>query len=236
MSLKLRKVFYSASYLILIVGVIAFVAHTIWKQSGDSEWKTVRDENGLVVYTMKVPGETLLKYKFNMTVDARLTDVVYYMTDINTGAELGALDLRRIEHFESDPVVINYDTYKIDLKPFGLREVVLVGQYMQDPETGAVDLHIAAASNKIAPTPGVKRIQHLSNHWKMIPIAPGKVTIETTSDIDMGIPYFLSNMALADVVCDTTAQMRELLKKEKFRNRTALYVKEPFESTPVVSQ
>lgn len=236
MNLKAGNVFRIASYVVLILVAVLYGAHLVWKSSGNSEWEIVREENGLIVYTMKVPGETLLKYKFNMTVDARLTDIVYYMTDINTGAELGAKDLHRIEHLESDPVVINYDTYKIDLAPFGMREVVIVLQYEQDPVTGIVDMNIAAAPGKIPLTDGLKRIQHLSNHWKMTPIEPGKVKLETTSDVDMGIPYFLSNMVLADVVYDTTAQMRELLKKEKFRNQVALYVKEPFVNNPLVSE
>jgi len=224
---KTRTAFKYGRMSVVVIVIAIISAHFIWKSSGTSEWKIVKDENGMKIESMKIPGDVLLKYKLNMRVKAPLSDLVFYMTDINTGRDLGAIDVKRLEHVVAPPVVISYDTYKIDLgSPIGLREVVILNQYSQDPVTKVVSINILAAPNELSPNDTVTRLVHLSNHWTYTPLENGEVNVQLISDMDLRLPYLLSNLVFPKVMYDTTDQMRILLKTAKFQNKHVDYVTE----------
>ena len=220
----------------LVVGLL-FAAHIVWVQTGSSEWSLVSDEDGIRVWSMKPPGERLKKYKIEMHVDSHLSDVVFYMSDLNTGYDVGASDIRRIEQVLDDPVFLAYDTYKLDMKPFGKLDVVIVNHYAQDPKTGVVRLNVQAAPNKIPVDPEVPRVKHLSNRFTMTPVDGGGVDIELVSEMDMGLPYVVQNLAMPKVAHEEFAKMREMFKKEKYRVGKPAFIVDPAEQpAPVVAQ
>jgi hypothetical protein len=219
-----------------IFNLVMLVAYIAWAQTGSGEWKLVSDEDGIRVWSMKVPGDTLKKYKLQMHVDSHLSDVVFYMSDLNTGYDVGATDIRRIEEVKDDPVFLAYDTYKLDLKPFGKLDVVIVNHYAQDPKTGVVRLNVQAAPNKIPVNPDVPRVKRLSNRFTMTPVASGGVDIELLSEMDLGLPDVLQNLVMPSVTHTEFAKMREMFKKEKYRVGKPAFIVDPAEqSTPVAT-
>src|SRR5687767_7961221 len=63
-------------YVVFSLLVIAAVAaDMIWKASGSAEWKLAKDEGGVQVYTLKVPGDRLIKTKTVMEGDYTLSQV-----------------------------------------------------------------------------------------------------------------------------------------------------------------
>lgn len=224
---KKRKLITRKSLLgtLALLLLVFTAAHLLWKHSGSNEWKEVRSDNGIVISTLKTPGEVLLKYKVNVQFESPLSDVVFYMTDINTGSDLGAIDLVRLDHIVSDPVVISYDTYKLDLgMPLGMREVVLFNQYAQNKQTGDTEIHILAAPGTIPMTKGIKRILHMSNHWYLSRVSDGVTDLEVISEMDLLVPYPLANLATADFIYESTDQMRTLLGTEKYQNKSPLFI------------
>ena len=216
----------SGKWLLVLLAVM-FIADTAWTRSGSSEWKLVSDQDGIRVSSMKTPGYSLLKYKVDMRVEAKLSDVVFYMSDLNTGYDVGATDIRRLEEVAVAPQFYAYDNYKLDLKPFGKLDVMIVNQYVQDPVTKQVRINVYAAPNKMPVDPAVRRIVHLSNNFTLTPVKAGGVDIELLSEMDLGLPYLLQNMVMGGVAHEESQKMREMLGKDKYKNGKPAFIVEP---------
>lgn len=206
---------------------VLFIADMAWERSGSNEWKVASESDGIRVATLKTPNYSLLKYKVNMHVDARLSDVVFYLSDTGTGADVGAKDVMRLEAVASEQVSYVYDTYKLDLPaPFGRADVVLINTQTQDRLSKKVTVNIFAAPNKRPIDPTIRRVEHLSNTWTLTPLASGGVDIESVSEFDLGLPYVLANSAMPGVIAEEFGKMRKLLKQDKYRNKTLTFISE----------
>ncbi|WNO11563.1 hypothetical protein [Teredinibacter sp. KSP-S5-2] len=222
----LKKVFNVLGVIVIAITVIGLVAHNMWKNSGTNEWVLASDKDGMKIYRLKTPGNVLYKYKVVFEVEARLNDVVSYIASTSTGEDVGAIDVRRIEEVNANPVFYAYDTYKLDMEAFGMVEVIIINQYSQDPETGIVDANVFSAHNR-EPRSEYRRMVHLSNNWTYKPLPNGRVEITSISEMDMGIPYPIANAALVNVFDEKFNEMKDLLlKNDKYKNNTVKYVKE----------
>ena len=207
--------------------VTLLAADLIWTSSGSNQWRVASDKDGIRVSTLKTPGSSLLKYKAAMHVDQDLSGVVFYLTDLHTGADVGASGLRRIEKVSADPVNYVYDTYKLDLpRPFHRIEVMIVNQYSQDPATKQVRLNVYAAPNKEPLDRNITRMVHLSNSFTLTPVESGGTDIESVLEMDLGIPYVLANIAMPGLVDEEMVKMREMLKKDRYKNRKPAFITE----------
>lgn len=231
----MAKVLTYGSRWVLGVLVILFVAHIGWTSSGSNEWTLVSEKDGIRVSRMKTPGYSLMKYKAEVHVDSKLSDIVFYMSDLNTGYDVGATDIRRIEEVVASPVFYAYDNYKLDLRPFGKLDVMIVNHYSQDPETKKVTINVYAAPNKMPVDPKVRRVVHLSDNFTLTPVASGGVDMVLVSEMDLGLPYLLQNLVMPGVVHDESGKMREMLKKDKYKNGKPAFITE-LHNEPAVAQ
>lgn len=231
---KTKKIIKAAGLTAFAILVLVTAIDMGWSSSGSNTWKVASEGNGIKVSTLKTPGYSLLKYKVNMHVDARLSDVVYYLSSTTTGDDVGAKDVARLETVSSPKVSYVYDTYKLDLPaPFGRAEVVLINTQLQDPVSKKVSVNIFAAPNKKPLDPSIRRVGHLSNSWTLTPLASGGVDIESVSEFDLGLPVLLANSAMPGVIAEEFRKMRELLKKDKYRNKTLAHISELNDKTLV---
>lgn len=218
-----RKVLKRTAWTSGVVLFALFAAHVAWTNSGSNQWQLVSDRDGLRISALKTPGYSLMKYKVNVRFDAELSDVLFMLTDLETGKDFGASNIRRIEEVASPAVVYTYDTYKLTLPdPFGQAEVVILNQAYQDPATKQYHINVYAAPNKIPGDGGVTRISHLSNHWTLTPVQDGGVEVESVSEMDLGLPYVLANLAMPDVIGTQIDTMRRVLKTDRYKQGTPL--------------
>lgn len=205
----------------LSVGAVAVAllgAHIAWTNSGSNEWQLVSDQEGIKISALKSPGYSLMKYKVNVRFDSELPEVLFMLTDLDTGKDFGASDIKRIEEVATPSLFYAYDTYKLTLpKPFGKVEVVLLNQCYEDPKTKQYHINIYAAPNRIPRDGAVPRVVHLSNNWTLTPVAGG-VDVESVSEMDLGLPYLLANLAMPEVIGSQIRAMREVMKTDRYKN------------------
>lgn len=214
------------------VGVLlAVVAHLVWFYSGSSQWEPVSDKEDIRVWSMKTPGQKMKKYKVEVRTTSDCSDFVFYMSDINTGYDVGASELKRIEQVVDDPAFLVYDTYKLDMKMFGKLDVVIVNHYEQDPKTGVVRVNVHGAANKIPLDPKYPRIKHLSNNFTCTPLPEGGTDILLFSEMDLGIPYVLQNLMMPKISHDEIGKMREVLKRDRYRQGKPAFIVDSVGST-----
>jgi len=215
---KAAKVLRSGGRWILGIVLALFVAHTAWKNSGSNEWKLMSEKDGIRVSSMKPVGYTLKKYKVEMHMDNKLSDFVFYNSNLDTGYDVGATDIQRLEEVNAPPVFYAYDNYKLDLAPFGKLDVMIVNYIHQDPQTKKITINVNAAPNKKPVNPSVMRVHHLSNIFTVTPVAAGGIDVELVTEMDLGLPYVLQNLVMPSVLNEQPAKMREMLKRDKYRN------------------
>ncbi len=199
-----KRLYFAFSLLMLVV----LAAHFSWVASGSAEWELAKDEDGIKVYTLKAPGDSLLKTRTVMEGDYTLTQLVSQHIGVGDTLEVciewipGCKDFKRIKQF--DPVrSYDKDLWRIELPgPFADRELLITTIFEQDKKTKQVSLDVVAIPNALPHTPGVVRVERMHNRWVYTPKANGKVEVSLIQDTDVpGIgffPYFLMNMTLVE--------------------------------------
>jgi hypothetical protein len=208
--------------------IVSTAAHFVWKSSGSNEWKLVRDENGIQVFTLKSPGSTLLKVRGRTQVKTSLSSGVFlFRGDPSTNEDFGGKNLKIFERIETPAVYLAYFSVEQPMPPpFGTKELVCLLNYAQDKNTKEVVINVQAAPSKTPPTPTTSRVTHLNNIFRLTPLSNGEVVWDVTADVDMGLFYPLSNMAMPEFVFRGLSDQRKLVLTEKYQKAKLVSVQE----------
>jgi hypothetical protein len=212
----------------LLLLAAAAITHLAWKGGGTNEWQLARDENGIQVFTLKAPGQTLLKVRATMTLDASLSSAVALLRDDPLGGgDVAGSESRVIEQIETPSVYLSYLSMERQLSaPFGARELVALVNYSQDPVSRRVEINVQAAPTKAPPTGAAPRVKHLNNVIRLSPSAGGKLEWEISSDVDMDVPYPLANIALPRQLFDQLNAQRDRVLTQKYARAKLVSVRE----------
>jgi hypothetical protein len=218
-SSRWRKVYVVFTLLVFA----ALAGDAMWKASGSAEWKLVKDEDGVKVYSLKVPGDKLIKTKTVMEGDYTLSQVAApHIIDHNLETCKkwipNCIAVTPIKDF--DPVTrYSVDMWRLDFPtPFSDRELLISTIASQDPASKAVALDIVVLPNVLPHNEGVVRMH---NRWKFTPRQNGKVEVELIQDTNLGgsFPYFLMNMVIVDESHTFfRTELRKVLTEQKYVN------------------
>ncbi|WP_024769842.1 SRPBCC family protein [Aquimarina macrocephali] len=219
---------------ILLLTFIISSIHSLWKNSGSGEWKMKSDKKGMVVYTLKVPGETWLKIKIVGRLKAKLASILTLMRNPDAAKDVGMFDSYYINGSDpkldgADPKQVYY-TFKQKLfPPFKHREFVVKSEFSQDPVSKEMKFNFVAAPDKLPVNKRCHRVTKMHNRWRYTPLKNGEVEYEFVYDaVDPGgyFPYALANWLIPSMLPYAFAKMPKILDKEKYRNAKVDYVQE----------
>lgn len=232
---KPRKRFFGyLKYAVLLIALLSLVGHWLWVPSGSGQWKLVKEEGGVTIWTMKAPGTGLLQVKGHIRVKARLASAISLQEDATNCADANCseaidsiagvpayfYDAKVIERIPSAPGRhAAYIAFKLD--PPGMKpiEYVLLQQRSQDPVTKVVNLNLFAAPARIERDPCCVRVTYLHNRWRFTPHANGEIDIELIQDTDDGgIPYPIANLMTPELTHQLLLDMPRQLKMDRYRN------------------
>lgn len=210
------------------LGLLLTAAHFIWMYSGSNQWRLVRDENGIQIFTLKAPGSTLIKCKARTRVKTSLSSAVFlFRGDESTYKDFGP-DLKVIERIETPDVYVAYLAFTQKMPPpFRPTEMVVLLNYAQNRQTKAVEINVQAAPTKTPPTPGVSRVTHLNNLFRLTPVSNGEIEWEVDGDVDMGLFYPMANLALPEYLFKDLSRLKKLVLTEKYQKARLISVQEP---------
>ncbi len=220
-----KRLYFAFSLLVMA----ALVAHFTWVASGSDEWKLAKDEDGIKVYTLKSPGDEMLKLRTVMEGDYTLTQLVSQHVGVGDTLQVcmewipGCKDFKRIMPF--DPARgYDRDMWRVEVPgPFADRELLISTIFHQDKQTKAVTLDVVSMPNSLPHTPGVVRLERMHNQWTYTPKPNGKVEVALIQDVGFAevgfVPYVLLNMNLVgDSHKFFATTLRRTLKEERFVN------------------
>lgn len=217
-----KKIYFVFTLLVLA----AIAADTLWAASGSAKWELAKDEDGVKVYTLKAPGDKLLKVKTVMEGDYTLTQLTsQHIVDDNLETCKSWIpsckEFTRLQDF--DPVRgYDKDMWRLDFPgPFDDRELLIATMFSQDKSNKQVVLDVVALPNTLPHTEGVVRVERMHNRWTFTPLPNGKVEVALIQDNDLlgFFPYFLMNMVIVDESHKFFAtELRKSLMKDKYVN------------------
>ena len=207
--------------------IVLAVAHFSWKYSGSNEWRLVRDENGVQIFTLKAPGSTLIKCKARTRVKTSLTSSVFlFRGDESTYKDNGP-DFKVIERIETPDVYVAYLEFTQKMPPpFNPTEMVVLMNYAQNKQTKAVEINVQAAPTRVPPTPGATRVTHLDNIFRLTPLPNGEVQWEVDGEVDMGLFYPLQNLSMPGFLFKDINRLRKLVLTDKYQKARLISVQE----------
>jgi len=113
--------------------------------------------------------------------------------------------------------------------PVDNRDFVVDVKLHQDKKTKIITIHSKAIPDYIPPKNNHVRIKEFRALWILTPLSNGIVNVEYQLLVNPGgnVPAWLVNLAVIDGPYETTLNMKEWIKKEKYQKSILPYIIEP---------
>lgn len=204
--------------LLVVAAVLGLVAHLIYKYSGSRQWEYMGEKNGVKLYSMKIPGETLKLYKAVYHVQATLSTVVAFMQDNDSELDIEFYRARELERHGPQMLVTTWRS----AFPFPLsdRDFVIRHTFTQDPANKEIAYTLQSLTQLIPEDPCCVRVPRMDNSWYIMPKGNNN-DVEITWIIDMEVggfmPYFMVNISQPRVMTEFATHMRDYVKRPKYQ-------------------
>ena len=209
---------FSAFYLLVFFSLPAF----------SQEWKLVKDEDGIKVYTRLPEGAKFDELRATMRVKTSLSAFAALLKDVPGYTEWA------YNCVESKMVLAVCDTAQCYYTHTGLpwpasdRDQVFRSSLKQDSVTRVIRTNSVCVVDMVKENDGIVRIKEGKTGWTLTPLAGGFVDVEYFAKINPGgsVPAWLVNSTIDMGPFNTLQKARELLEGGKYKNATFWFVKE----------
>lgn len=193
-----------------------------------SGWELKRDKGGIKVYVRETENSKIKELKFTTRVQASLNNIAAVLTNVEgfdewVYASVISKPIKKLSETE-----VYYYT-EVDFPwPFENRDLVLHSKFWQDPRTFAIH-SLTTSSHWMEPEKtGLVRIKKVDLRWTFTPLGNGVVKVDYYMNSDPGgsIPAWIVNLAADQGPLQTMVKFKEMLEKEKTRNRKLAFVQE----------
>jgi START domain len=226
-SILLKRLLKWSVILLLVLTSIIFIAHVFFMYSGNRKWELISNKQGVNVYSMKVSGDNLKKFKAIFRVKATLSTIIAFMQDNDSDLDIDFYDARELEKIGPQEMVTQWKS-KLP-SPFKPRDFVVRHMFAQDPERKTIIYTLQSLPNRIPLESCCVRVPRMDNDWVIIPQNDGTVEIQWFIDMDVGgmMPYFLMNSLHPDIMTDFASHLQGYLNRPKYRNAKIAWISEP---------
>lgn len=193
-------------------------------------WTLVRTDSArdLRVYLRDTPGSGYKRFYAITRVTASLSTVVAALSDVHAMPEwISRMSSARLLRRDGNREAWVHSVYKLPY-PFIEREAVLHSTLRQLP-SGVVEIATRAEPGFIPANPRRVRLTRMSGLWRLTPEKKGVVKIELWGEGEPGgyVPHLLFNYNIADEPQQTLRNLRQMLMRDKYRNKSLDYIREP---------
>jgi len=224
-----RRVFKTVVGAIAVIAVVQF----IWKFSGSDDCKLVLDEKGVKIYSLKVPGDSQMKYKGVFRVRYSLNHLVAAMLDGDTENckrwYPSCVSVELLSPWNPDQrSMLNLTTVNMP-RPFMARESLFRQQLSQNPETKELFVSVTNELDAIPARACCIRTRTLYNSWRYTPVGGDEVEITFIQNFSAGgfFPDWLFNFfAARGVHSFLLADFPRIMDKEDYRHAHFAFIDE----------
>jgi len=191
----------------------------------DSDWQLAAEEDGITVYTREVKSSPIKQFKASTKVAASLGSVLAVMLDSEACPEwvYRCEDAKVLQRNKFGDTYV-YRTINLPW-PVSDRDIVMHKIVTQDPDSKVITIKNTSAPDFIPRTKHV-RIEVSESEYRLAPQGDGsavQLTWKQLSDPAGFIPKALVNSMIVTSPLSTLKNLREMVKKEKYRNAELSY-------------
>jgi hypothetical protein len=182
---------------------------------------TIRFRNDwLKIFTCPVPSSSFLSFVGVATIDAPQHSVLSLLYDIESATEWvwKTREMRLLQELtENDGRVV----YQLVSAPWPVsdREIISRSTAYIDPETSEAFIKIECLPDFLPENDRYVRVRQLEGAWNILPLSENQCRVVFRLHIEPAgeIPSWLANIAVIDTPYHTLNNLKEMVKREKYR-------------------
>lgn len=185
----------------------------------------------LRIFTCPIPSSSFLSFVAVANIDAPQHSVLSLLYDIDVATEWvwktrEMRVLRELDESNEGRVV-----YQLVSAPWPVtdREIISRSTAYMDPETSEAFIRIECLPDFLPENERYVRVRQLEGAWNILPLSENSCRVIFRLHIEPAgeIPSWLANIAVIDTPYHTLCNLREMVKREKYRTP----VEAPFKSS-----
>jgi len=174
----------------------------------------------LKIFTCPVPSSDFLSFVAVATIDAPQHAVLSLLYDVDAATEWvwKTREMRVLQELSEDEGRIVYQLVSAPW-PVSDREIITRSQGYMDPATSEIFIKIECVADFLPINNKYVRVPEMEGAWNIIPVSENQCRVVFRLHIEPGgeIPSWLANIAVIDTPYHTLVNLREMVKKEKYR-------------------
>jgi hypothetical protein len=187
----------------------------------NTNWKFVKESNGVKVYYKTVEGSDIKEVKITTSFNASMNAIISVLTDVENYPKwvYGAVKSKEVSRQSAQD--LNYYN-KIDFPwPLSDRDIVIHTHITQDPKTKVVHSVSNANSSLVPLEKGYVRMTKFNSKWTFTPNGNNiKGEYEFSSNPGGNIPSWMVNMALDEGPVKTIQNLKKLIYSSESSNKS----------------
>lgn len=203
----------------------------VW--AADAPWKKIGEKNGILGYTKPTPKSSIDEMKAVGVVDAPVAVIEALLRDVPAGTEWmyrckEAAFVTAPELKSAGDILYVYNVTAMQF-PVKNRDTVGKAVYSIDKATGTLYMHLDGIKSDYKLDKSKVRMPYVNVDYVLVPKGPDKTEITYTALADPGgnLPAFLVNLLTKNLSIETIASIREMVKKDKYKNVKAVVTTTP---------
>ena len=184
------------------------------KTAEATDWKLVKNEQNIRVYTADMESSSFKKIKVEAVVEGKWENIVPAFQDIsNYDAWVFATERAHLIRKTNGRRVLYY--IETDLPWPAKNRDTAIRMRISTSEDGTIRIDTEARPNAVATTDGHVRVEHFNGKWIFRKAGKGKIGITYYLDLDPGgnLPPWIVNMFVAKGPFETISKLSEILQQ-----------------------
>lgn len=202
----------------LFAGALLLPGHAM----AEPKWKLALDQNSVQVWKRPEPDSPVVAFRAETTVTSSLSGLLNLFYDLDAAPQW--LDCTyRVVALQRNDVRHEYMMLVETILPWPLknRDVVIAGQWKQDPLSKAVYMHGKGMPKGSYPeNPAYLRYYHLRSDWSFIPVGRGQVRVvmEGHAEPAGNLPAWSINMLIHESPFKTITNLRKIISNSRYQD------------------
>ncbi len=181
--------------------------------SAQENWKLVKEEAGIKVYTKTEPGSDYKAFKAEMQVKCNIENIVEVLKN-SERINNWIVNCKGVKLLKTD----NSDQYyyiETSLPfPFKNRDMVYHFQYIEI-NSGQVRVNVTGIPDYVPPSEGIVRLAKANGYWLLTSIDTSGTAVTYQMHVEPGglIPAWMANPFIVNVPFSTFKELRKIIQK-----------------------
>lgn len=202
--------------ILLLITLVAMFDNPVNEQMA---WNYVYTKDGIEIYNRTTGGTDLKEFKGEVKIRAALSSIIAVLSDIDNYTNW-VYQTRKAEILKKEGD-IEYIHVVIKAQwPVQDRDIIYKCEMSQNPKTREVTITMSGIPDYIPPQKDVVRMPSASGLFILTPLENNevKITYQLRAVSGGQIPQWMADLVVVDSPYITLHNLREEIKKEKYRN------------------